>query len=287
MTTINQTAFKYLTQFDDDYRRFLSEENNLINSYEQAYHQDSLIIRRIVTYSNYHQCLPTLVSNATNGLENLIKLLSHFLQTRLHNFKPESIDKQIRIIDKITDNHTLVEHLQSLTDDLKTIENITRTNYSEQSCTTNLLDQLLDRRIKSTELTSMINLDLFSQATDSFLSNDWPFLFMLYERLLKTASIDTLANFAFFDQYRKLIYPYYQPYIQNNHNLRRNPDDLPSSYTYATNYPNLSCRIQSCFDILNCYHPSLLNQVINDHNQVIYLANSQAVFVYETKFIPS
>ncbi|CAF0771395.1 unnamed protein product [Adineta ricciae] len=269
MTTINQTAFKYLTQFDDDYRTFLSEENNLINSYEQEYHQDSLISRRILTFSNYHQCLPSLVSNATNGRENLIKLLNHFLQTRLHNFKPESIDKQIRVIDKITDNHTLVEHLQSLTDDLKTIENITRTNNSEQSCTTNLLDQLLDRRIKSTELTSMINLDLFSQTTDSFLSNDWPFLFMLYERLLKTASIDTLANFAFFDQYRKLIYPYYQPYIQNNDNLRRNPDNSSSSYTYATNYPNLSCRIQSCFDILNCYHPSLLNQVINDHNQTI------------------
>ncbi|UJR26023.1 hypothetical protein I4U23_007369 [Adineta vaga] len=277
LTTINQTALKNLIKFDDDYQKLLANTTVLIKSYEQEFHPDSLIIKRILTFTNYHQCLPSLISNSSNGLENLIKLLNHFLRSRLRNFKPELIDTQIRVLDKITDNHTLVEHLQRVTADLKTIEQNVHSNHRNQSCTIDLLDQLLDKRMKSDELISIINLDIFHHTTDSFISNDWPFISMLYENLLKFTPIDTLVNYAFFDQYRKFIYPYYQPYIQHQNHIHITPHKQVYSYTYQTIYPNLSCHIQSCFDIFNCYHPSLLNQVVHDDNQTIL--NSRKILV--------
>jgi hypothetical protein len=264
-TILNQTAFQYLTKFDADYLTLLSNEKKLIKSYEQEYNQDSLIIKRILSFSNYDQCLPSLKSNINNGLENLIQLLNHFLHSRLHNFDAKSIDKQIRILDKITDNHTLVEHLQRIQTDLKTIEQIVVLNNSTNSCIIDLLDQLLDKRIKSNELIPLKNL---SPKDQYFLSNDWPFLMMLYDRLLKPTSIDTLINFIFFDYYRQFVYPYYQPHIQHEYQIYVNHSKDFSGYTYQTNYPNLSCHIKSCFDIFNCYHPSLLNQLVDNQNQV-------------------
>ncbi len=268
-TILNQTAFKYLIQFDNDYQKFLSEENHFIKSYEQEYNQDSLIIKRILSFSNYHLCLSSLTSNTTNGLEKLIQLLNHFLHSRLYNFNTKSIDKQIRILDKITDNHTLVEHLQRIKTDLKTIEQILILNNSNDSCISNLLDELLDRRMKSNELRAMINLYSWNQTIENFISNDWPFLFMLYDRLLNKTPTDTLVNFAFFDYYRQFIYPYYQPHMHHVNDIHINHDKEYHSYTYQTTYPNLSCHINSCFDIFNCYHPSLLNQLVDNHDQVI------------------
>jgi hypothetical protein len=272
LTILNQTAYKYLTKFDNDYHKLLSDEKNLIKSYEQEYNQDSLIIKRILTFSNYHQCLSSLKSNKQNGLEKLIQLLNHFLRSRLKNFNTKSIDKQIRILDKITDNHTLVEHLQRIKTDLITIEQIVLLNNSiNKSCIINLLDKLLDKRIKSNELISLIQFYSSNNQIliEDFISNDWPFLIMLYDRLLKKTSIYTLINFAFFDNYRQFIYPYYQPHIQHQYQIYVNHSREFNGYTYQTNYPNLLCNINSCFDIFNCYHPSLLNQLVENHNQVI------------------
>ncbi|CAF3780866.1 unnamed protein product [Adineta steineri] len=270
LTILNQTALKNLIQFNNDYEKFLSEEKILIKSYEQEYNQDSLIIRRILSFTNYHQCLSSLKFNTNNGLQNLIELLNDFLYSRLHDFKTQSIDKQIRVLDKITDNHTLVQDLQRIKTDLEQIEQILTLNNSNHSCIIDLLETLLDKRIKSNELLSTINLYSFNKTTDYFISNDWPFLFMLHDRLLKKTSIDTLVNFAYFDNYRKFKYPYYQPYVHHHTNdihINHYKEESQNGYTYETNYPNLSCQIISCFDILNCYHPSLLNQLMNDHNQ--------------------
>jgi len=271
LTILNQTAFKFLTNFDNDYQNLLSEEKNLIKFYEQEYNQDSLIVKRILTFSNYHQCLSSLTSDTDNGLEKLIQLLNHFLSSRLQNFNTKSIDKQIRILDKITDNHTLVEHLQRIKTNLQTIEQIVLLNNSNNnSCIINLLDKLLDKRIKSNELISLINLYSSNQSiTEDFISNDWPFLIMLYNRLLKKTSTDTLINFVFFDYYRQFIYPYYQPHVHHEYDIHINHSNEFYAYTYQMNYPNLSCHINSCFDILNCYHPSLLNQLVDNDNQVI------------------
>jgi hypothetical protein len=270
LTILNQTALTYLTKFDHDYLHLLSEEKILIKSYEQEYHQDSLIIKRILSFSDYHQCLSSLETNNSTGLEKLIELLNHFLYSRLQNFNTKSIDKQIRILDKITDNHTLVEHLQRIKTDLNTIEQILLLNNSNNSCILDLLDQLLDKRIKSNELLLLMNLNSSNQILiEDFISNDWPFLMMLYDRLLKNISMNTLINFVFFDYYRQFIYPYYQPHIQHENEIRINHSKEFDGYTYQTNYPNLSCRINSCFDIFNCYHPSLLNQLVDNHNQVI------------------
>ncbi|CAF4407982.1 unnamed protein product, partial [Adineta steineri] len=52
LTILNQTALKNLIQFNNDYEKFLSEEKILIKSYEQEYNQDSLIIRRILSFTN-------------------------------------------------------------------------------------------------------------------------------------------------------------------------------------------------------------------------------------------
>ncbi|CAF4370970.1 unnamed protein product, partial [Rotaria magnacalcarata] len=91
---------------------------------------------------------------------------------------------------------------------------------------------------------------------------------MLSNRLLKTVSTDTLVNFVFFDYYRHLIYPYYQPHIHHSMNSRTNYTTESYTYIYETDDSNLSCYVGDCFDILNCYHPSLLNQLMDDKNQV-------------------
>ena len=267
LTILNQTAFRHLTKFDNDYRNLLSQEKHLLPLYEQEYNEDSLIIKRILSFSKYDQCLSSLKSNNTNGLEKLIQLLNHFLHSRLHNFNSKSIDKQIRILDKITDNHTLVEHLQRIRTDLKTIEQIILLNNSKNSCIIDLLDQLLDKRIQSNELILLFNP---ADKNRDFLSNDWPFLMMLYDRLLKQTPMDTLINFAFFDYYRQVIYPYYQPHLHHEREIDVNHSKIFSGYTYQNISLNISCRIDSCFDILNCYHPSLLNRLVDNRNQVLF-----------------
>jgi len=257
LTILNQTALTNLIKFDNNYTEFLQEANNIIKLYEQEYNQDSLIIKRILSFSDYHLCLSTL--NTTNGgLQNLIQLLNYFLQYRLRQFNTKLMDKQIRIIEKITDNHTLVEHLRRIRVEFKIIEQIipleNQSADNNTSCVVNLLDKLLDKRFKLNELSSNINLYFQNATVEYFISNDWPYLIMLYDLLLKKISENTLVNFVFFDYYRQLIYPYYQPHV---HHLI----DIDNS--------NLSCHVKSCFDILNCYHPSLLNQIIDDKNQVI------------------
>jgi hypothetical protein len=256
LTVLNQTALTNLIEFDKDYTKFLQEADNITQLYEQEYNQDSLIIKRILSFSDYHICLSSL--NMTNGLQNLIQLLNHFLQYRLRQFNTKLIDKQIRILEKITDNHTLVEYLRRTQLDFKIIEQIipleNQSDDKNTSCIINLLDQLLDKRFQLNELPPSINFYLQNATVEYFISNDWPYLIMLYDRLLKNISTDTLINFVFFDYYRQLIYPYYQPHV--HHSI-----DIENS--------NLSCHIKSCFDILHCYHPSSLNQIIDDKNQVI------------------
>lgn len=264
-TSLNQTAFEQLIEFDLEYSNILSNEHEWIKSYEDEYHLDSLLVKRISTFSNYHQCLSALKSNTSSGLTKLIQLLNHFLHSRLHNFNRKSIDKQIRILDKITDNHTLIEHLQRIRADFETIEQIILANTSKNSCIINLLDYLLDKRIQSSELILLKNI---SSNDEYFLSDHWPFVMMLYDRLLKNTSMDLLTNFAFFDHYRRFIYPYYQPHIQHDEYFYVNHSRELLGYTYQRNYPNISCRLNSCFDIFNCYHPSLFNRLIDHFNQV-------------------
>ncbi len=268
LAILNQTALTNLVKFDTDYTKFLQEANDGIKLYEQEYNQDSLIIKRILSYTDYHICLSSL--NTTNGLQNLIQLLNHFLQYRLREFNTKLMDKQIRILEKITDNHTLVEHLRRIRLEFKIIEQIIpleNPSIAENTtCIINLLDQLLDKRFKLNELPSSINLYLQNATVEYYISNDWPYLIMLYDRLLKKISIDTLVNFVFFDYYRHLIYPYYQPHLH---------------HSIGFDNWNASCHVQSCFDILNCYHPSLINQIINDNNQVIEEKN---FFIYHFYF---
>lgn len=254
---LNQTALTDLIKFNNDYTKFLQQVDDIIRSYEPEYSQDSLIIRRILFYSNYHQCLSSL--NQGNGLQNLIELLNHFLQHRLGQYNIRLMDKQIRALEKLTDNRTLVEQLNRIRFEFKTIEQIVPLQNGmldrNASCITNLLDQLLDRRFQLNELPSTIRLYLPNDTEEYFISNDWPYVMLFYDRLLKELPVDTLVNFVFFDYYRQLIYPYYQPHIQH-------------ATEFVESSPP-SCHVESCFDIFNCYHPSLLNQIINADRQVI------------------
>ncbi|CAF0886876.1 unnamed protein product [Adineta ricciae] len=257
---LNQTALADLITFDHDYQTFLQEANETVQFYEQEYNQNSLIIKRIFLFADYHLCLSSL--NETSGLKNLIQLLNYFLQTRLHKFNTRMVDKQIRILDKITNNHTLVEHLRRIRLEFKLLEEIIpledQSNDDNCSCIIHLLDQLLDRRMTISDLSP--NIDFFSENSTLkyYMSNDWPYIMMLYDRLLKPAPLHILVNFVFFDYYRHLIYPYYQPHIHRSIEYKN------ESLTQT----NLSCSINNCFDILNCYHPSLMIQTLVEQSQI-------------------
>jgi hypothetical protein len=270
LKVLNQTALTNLIKFDNDYTKFLKEANDIIKLYEHEYNQDSLIMKRILSFSDYNRCYSSL--NMTNGLYNLIQLLDLFLQYRLRQYNTKLIDKQIRILEKITDNHTLVEHLNRIRLEFKVIEQIVPLENPSvdhnSSCIVNLLDKLLDKRITLNELPSNINLNSHNTTSEYFISNDWPYIIMLHDRLLKNTSANTLVDFAFFDYYRQLIYPYYQPHIYPSNNFKIDPANE------LINYLNLTCHVNSCFDILNCYHPSALNQLIDDKNQVVYKINN-------------
>ncbi|CAF1948065.1 unnamed protein product [Rotaria magnacalcarata] len=268
---LNQTALENLIKFDHEYTNLLQQTDHDIKFYEQEYSQDSLIVKRILAFTYYHRCLPSL--NMTNGLQNLIELLNHFLQNRLRQFNTKLIDKQIRILETITDNHTLVEHLRRIQLEFKIIEQIipleAHSIDGNSACILNLLEKLLDKRIQLNELPSTIDVYFHNAKQEYFISNDWPYLIMLSNRLLKTVSTDTLVNFVFFDYYRHLIYPYYQPHIHHSMNSRTNYTTESYTYIYETDDSNLSCYVGDCFDILNCYHPSLLNQLMDDKNQIV------------------
>ncbi|UJR22904.1 hypothetical protein I4U23_025932 [Adineta vaga] len=271
LNVLNQTALANLIKFDKDYTKFLQDANDTIKFYEQEYNQNSLIVKRILVYPDYHICLSSL--NETNGFRKLIELLNHFLQTRLRKFNTRIVDKQIRILDKITNNHTLIEHLRRIRLEFKVLEQILpfedQSISDNSSCIIHLLDQLLDKRMKISDLS--INLNFYSDNTtlEYYMSNDWPYIMMLHDRLLKTTFKDTLVNFIFFDYYRHLIYPYYQPHIHRSIDFNLNLKIESSSLSYGTPSSNLSCQINNCFDILNCYHSSLLIQTLVDRKQVI------------------
>ena len=268
---LNQTALSNLIKFNNDYTKFLQEANDSIKLYEQEYNQDSLIIKRILSFPDYHVCLSSL--NKANGLHKLIQLLDHFLQYRLHKIDKNLIDKQIRILEKITNNHTLVEHLRRIRLEFEVLEQIipleNQSIDRNSSCIINLLDKLLDKRMQAYELSPNINFYSQNTTIEYFISNDWPYLMMLYDRLLKKTSTYTLVNYVFFDYYRNLIYPYYQPHIHQSIGVDINHKNESYRYMYETNHLNVSCHINTCFDILNCYHPSLLIQSLDDKNQVI------------------
>jgi len=270
LAVLNQTALSNLIKFDSDYSKFLQEANDSIKLYEEEYDKDSLIIKRILSFPDYHICLSSL--NNANGLQKLIQLLNHFLQYRLRTLNTKLIDKQIRILEKITNNHTLVEYLRRIRLEFKVLEQVVPLENPSvdhnSSCIVNLLDKLLDKRMKIYELSSNINFYSQNQTIEYFISNDWPYLIMLYDRLLKKTSLDTLINYVFFDYYRHLIYPYYQPHIHRSIDFDINYKNESYRYMYETNHLNVSCHINTCFDILNCYHPSLLIQSLDDKNQV-------------------
>ena len=230
-----------------------------------------MIIKRILSFTDYHTCRPSI--KIANGLQNLIQLLNNFLQYRLRQFNTKLINKQIRILEKITDNHTLVEHLGRIRLEFKIIEEViplqNPLDNTNSSCIINLLDRLLDKRLKLKELPSNMNLYLQNATQEYFISNDWPYLIMLYDRLLKKTSTNTLVNFVFFDYYRHLTYPYYQPHIHRSADSQGNQRNKYYDYIDETNSSNLTCDVNNCFDILNCYHPSALNQLIDDKNQVM------------------
>mgnify|MGYP001081817393 FL=1 len=266
LTILNKTALNHLNKFDHDYRQLVLQESTLRKSYEHEYDQDSLIIKRILTYPNYHQCQSDLNSNQTNGLEKLTQLFHHFLSSHLNNFNTKSIDKQIRILDQVTDNHTLVEHLQRILIDFKTIDDIIYSTNKNSSCLINLLEKLLEKKFHFNELNLLI-LD----RNQTFTSNDWPYLFLLNDYLFKNTSLETLINYVYFHSYRQFIYPYYQPHLQHNRQVDTNLHSMmiqSSAFTFQIAYPNLSCHIESCFDIFNCYHPSLFNRLVENVNQV-------------------
>lgn len=249
--SLNQTALNHLISFNKKYQTFFTNLNEIHRSYEHEYNHDSLLVKRILTYSNYHQCLPTL-KYKSNGLENLIDLLNYFLQSRLNQLNTNLIDKQIRILTKLNDNHTLIEHLKRIRTEFHMIGDIV-VDKQNTTCIIHLLDQLLDEHFRLNEISSNLNFYLEKNSNDYlFVSNDWPYLVMLTEHLLKNLHSNTLINFVFFNYYRQLIYPYYQPHI---HSLTESKTSLHS--------------IESCFDIFNSSHPSLLNQIIEESHQVL------------------
>jgi hypothetical protein len=270
LSILNQTALIDLIKFNNNYTNFLQKVNDTIKFYEQEYNEDSLIIKRILLYSNYHLCLSSV--NQTNGLYNLIELLNHFLQYRLRQFNTKLIDKQIRILEKLNDNHTLVEHLRRIRLEFEMIEQIipleNQSIEKNTTCIINLLDKLIDKRFHFNELPLNIHLYSSNITGEYFISNDWPYLMMLYDRLLNKISSNTLVNFVFFNYYRQLIYPYYQPHIHHHMELEKS---------------NLSCHIQNCFDILNCYHPSILNQIIDVDNQVNISSSSTLLHTHSVQ----
>ncbi|CAF4454682.1 unnamed protein product [Rotaria socialis] len=277
---LNQTALENLIKFDHKYTKILQQTDHSIKFYEQEYSQDSLIIKRILTFKNYHQCLPSL--NMTNGLKNLIGLLNHFLQNRLRQFNTKLIDKQIRILETITGNHTLVEHLRRIQLEFKIIQQIIPLeNHSidddNSTCILNLFEKLLDKRMQLSELPSTIDVYFHNAKQEYFISNDWPYLIMLSDRLLKIVPTDTLVNFVFFDYYRHFVYPYYQPHVHPSINSRTNYTNKSYTYIYETDDSNLSCYVGDCFDILNCYHPSLINQLMDDKNQIVLDSTRKSV----------
>ena len=256
--------------FDNDYKTLLHEQQIHLQAYEQEYHADSLIVKRILAYRHYHLCLPSL--NVTNGLQNLFQLLRHFLHSRLRQFNTNFVEKQMDRFDKMTDNHTLVEHLKRIRSEFKMIEQVvaseSHSTDATSSCIIDLLDQLLDTRMASRELPFDLHFYSTGPPDESFVSKDWPFLAMLHDRLLRRTPLDTLVNFVFFDYYRHLIYPYYQPHAHRVADTEMKHRDIAYAYTYQRHYPSLSCPVNSCFDLLNCYHPSALNQLMNDENEV-------------------
>ncbi|CAF3742913.1 unnamed protein product [Adineta steineri] len=270
LAVLNQTALSNLIKFDNDYTKFLKQANVSLKLYEQEYNQNSLIIKRILLYPNYHLCISSL--NETNGFKKLIQLLNYFLRYRLRKFNTKLMDKQIRILEKITNNDTRVEHLRRIQSEFKVLENIipleNQSIDDNSSCIRNLLDKLLDKRMKIYELSPDINFYSPNRTIKYFTSNDWPYLIMLYDHLLKTTPVDTLTNFVFFDYYRHLIYPYYQPHIHRSIDFDINYRNESYENLYETYYPNISCPINSCFDILNCYHSSLLIQSLAENNQI-------------------
>ncbi|CAF4684521.1 unnamed protein product [Rotaria socialis] len=277
---LNQTALENLIKFDHKYTKLLQQTDHSIKFYEQEYSQDSLIIKRILTFKNYHQCLPSL--NMTNGLKNLIGLLNHFLQNRLRQFNTKLIDKQIRILETITGNHTLVEHLRRIQLEFKIIQQIIPLeNHSidddNSTCILNLFEKLLDKRMQLSELPSTVDVYFHNAKQEYFISNDWPYLIMLSDRLLKIVPTDTLVNFVFFDYYRHFVYPYYQPHVHPSINSRTNYTNKSYTYIYETDDSNLSCYVGDCFDILNCYHPSLINQLMDDKNQIVLDSTRKSV----------
>jgi hypothetical protein len=267
---LNRTALKHLIQFDNDYEQLLNNEQQSIKSYEQEYHEDSLIMKRIMLLTNYDMCRAS--SNRTNALQSLIELVNEFLRYRLRRFNTKLIDRQVYSLPKRADNHSLVEYLRRTQIEMKMIERILPNdndfNVTSSSCIIDLLERLLDKRINTNELPGHFHLYLPDHVEHRFISNDWPFLIMIYDRLLRTTSIDTLMNFLVFDAYRQSLYPYYQPHLSRPVDFRLDYIQQSSRYTYTNDFHRQTCHVHTCFDVLNCYHPILLNQLMQQDNQV-------------------
>lgn len=271
LTILNQTALKELIQFDDLYRKILIQEEKLIQNYAKRSNIDSIIFERIKTYSDYNLC--TNVSfNSTNGLKNLVEVLKDFLRSRLRHLKTTSIDKQIRNLEKISEPSTLIEHLRRIRNNLKTIDQLIiskdENRFHNASCIVGLLEKLLDERVRLNELPNFIQ-NLFDKDFQGFfISDDWPFFAMISDQLLKHRSSDSIVNFAFFHSYRQVIYPYYQPHIDRENVIQLYHREETKRLTGRGVQTDRSCVVNSCFDILNCYHPSLINRLIIDQNLV-------------------
>ena len=274
LTVLNQTALKNLIRFDDYYRKLFVQEEILLESDMKKYSINRVFLQRIDSYSNYVHCLSSLSMpfTSSDGRQILIEILNQYLRLRLSHLKTALISKQIRMLEKITDPSTLIEQLRSIRIELKAIDQLVLssndTQTSNTSCIFTLLDQLLDERIGFNELPTTLKIFLNGDHHDYFVSNDWPFLMMIYDRLLTNVSADLLVNFAFFHSYRQLIYPYYQPHIQHENEIILLHSKQSFGFTYSGTYPNSSCNVHSCFDILNCYHRSLLNRFSTIDNQV-------------------
>lgn len=268
VTILNQTALKDLTKFDDDLTKVFNDEKKLVQSYKIKYNLNAFVVRRISNYSDENSCLP-LKSNRTTGLGKLIELLQFFVSSRLGHLNTNSIENQIRTLEKFHDDENFVEYFRRLTVDLRTIDQITPSRDEKNaSCIFDIVDRLLNSNVQLDELPSTIRKTFENENFDYFQSNDWPFFIFLHDRFIETNSIETLVNYAFFDSYRRLIYPYYQPHVDRSNEIHLDHRRSTRGFTFRGFYPNSSCVIESCWDILHCYHPSLLNRVIDPPPQV-------------------
>lgn len=249
---LNRTAWFELVQFEENYRRIIEDEKKFIEIYSNEFNEDSLIVRRISQISNYEKCRKPF--RQTTGIEILIEMINDYIENVLPEINRKYLERQIDSLHKIKDNRTLVQRFRRIQIELNTIDRLLSTNRTSKSCLIDLLGNLFDRRMNRNDLPNIFDDFLPKNEKLFFVSDDWPFFVMLIDRFLKNWSRNVFVNSIFYETYHRTIFPYYFPHRS------------------ISNFSSFeSCRIESCLDILLCFHPDSIEDLINKQFQVSLL----------------